>query len=284
MSSATPHDESQSGVNELAGRSSGSRIRSVSKAVRILVRVADADDGVAAMGASAKEISDGLGMPIATTHHLLNTLLAERMLSKDAMRRYHLGPLVGALTEAYGRRPGPAGWLLEPLRALAAETGETAYLSGWIHDEAIVLATMEGSHAVRVQGLHTGFAGAAHARASGKVFLAFSEDTLRERYLSSHPLEPLTPNTITDPSALHAELASIGAQGYAVDLEEFTPGVRCVSAPVLHGGVAAYAYTVSVPRERFDQERPALIAAVLAAAAAAGLEARTEVGTSEVSA
>ncbi len=249
----------------------GNRIRSVSKAVRILVRVADADDGV-----SAKDVAEGLGMPIATAHHLLSTLVAERMLSKDLRRRYHLGPLVGALTEAYQRRPGPPEWLLEPLRMLATDTGETAYLSGWMHDEAVVLATMEGSHAVRVQGLHTGFAGSAHARASGKVFLAFSEPAQRDRHLSRHVLEPLTPNTITDPATLQYELARIADRGYALDLEEFTLGVRCVSAPVLSGRVAAYAYTVSVPRDRFDREREALIAAVLRAASAAEIEGGVE--------
>ncbi len=243
------------------------RIRSVSKAIRIVLRVAQSEDGV-----SAKHISEALELPIATTYHLLNTLLDERMLSKDARRRYHLGPTVGALTDAFRQRPGPAEWLMHPLRALAAETGETAYLSGWLHDEATVLATVEGSHAVRVQGLYTGFAGSAHARASGKVFLAFTERGERQRYLAHHRLEPLTPDTITDPVALEAELAHIAQQGYALDLEEFTVGVRCVSAPVLSAGIATYAYTVSVPAERFDRERDVLITAVLRAASSAEIE------------
>jgi IclR family transcriptional regulator, acetate operon repressor len=263
MSSATPHGETTKGGNNARS----GRIRSVSKAVRILVRVADADDGV-----SAKDVAEGLGMPIATTYHLLNTLLAERMLSKDSRRRYHLGPMVGALTDAFQRRPGPPEWLLHPLRTLAADTGETAYLSGWMHDEATVLATVEGSHSVRVQGLHTGFAGSAHARASGKVFLAFSDPAQRGQYLARHSLEPLTPNTITDPVTLQAELARVADRGFALDLEEFTAGVRCVSAPVMSGRFAAHAYTVSVPSDRFDREREVLIAAVLRAAAAAEIE------------
>jgi IclR family acetate operon transcriptional repressor len=235
----------------------------VSKAVRILLRVAEDDDG-----ASATEVSDALGIPVATTYHLMNTLLAERMLSKDASRRYHLGPSVGALTDAIQRRPGPPEWLLGPLRGLASETGETAYLSGWVHDDVTVLATLEGSHAVRVRGLHTGFTGHAHARASGKIFLAFSERSTRDRYLARHPLEPLTTNSITDTDLLHDELARIALQGYALDIEEFTVGVRGVSAPVLRDGIATHAYTVAVPSDRFERERPDLIEAVQRAAAA----------------
>lgn len=233
----------------------------MSKAVRILLHIAAADEGV-----SAKHVAETLGLPIATTYHLLNTLQAERMVSKDADRRYHLGPMVGALADSFQRRPGPPEWLIAPLRRLASSTGETAYLSGWHHDEATVLATVEGSHAVRVHGLHTGFAGSAHARASGKVFLAFSSARLREQHLLRHPLDALTPNTITSLPALNVELSRIADQGYAVDLEEFTLGVRCVSAPVMSGGAAAYAYTVSVPSDRFDRERDSLIEAVVRAA------------------
>ena len=175
----------------------------------MLVHIAATDEGV-----SAKHLADALGFPIATTHHLLNTLQAERMVSKDSDRRYHLGSMVGALADAFQRRPGPPEWLLGPLRALAASTGETAYLSGWHHDEATVLATVEGSHAVRVHGLHTGFAGSAHARASGKVFLAFSDRDERERYVVEPPTR--SPHTQHDhvgacPRALSSHGSSTGA-------------------------------------------------------------------------
>lgn len=264
MLDATPHSESSQEPERVAGEG---RIRSVSKAVRILIKVAEDDDGI-----SATEVSDALGMPVATTYHLMNTLLAERMLSKDPSRRYHLGPLVGALTDAIQRRPGPPEWLLGPLRTLAADTGETTYLSGWLHGDVTVLATLEGSHAVRVRGLHTGFTGYAHARASGKVFLAFAERSTRDRYLAHHPLEPRTTNSITDPGLLNDELVRVARRGYALDIEEFTIGVRGVSAPVLHDGIATHAYTVAVPSDRFDRERKTLIDAVKRAAAASTLD------------
>jgi IclR family transcriptional regulator, acetate operon repressor len=241
------------------------RIRSVSKAVQILLFIArEGDDGV-----SARQVAETLGLPIATTYHLLNTLQAEGMVAKDARKAYHLGAASRLLADAFARRPGPPEYLLGPLRTLAAETGETAYLSGWERDDATVLATVEGTQAVRVMGLHTGFSGAAHARASGKVFLAFAPPAVRERYLRDHPLEPLTPRTIIDPEAFGRELGGIAKRGYAVDREEFILGVSCVAAPVIDGGTARYAYTVSVPIDRFARQRAHLITAVLAAARAA---------------
>ena len=177
--------------------SAPTRIRSVAKAIQILMFLSEENEG-----ATARGVAEALGLPVATAHHLLNTLQAEGMLAKDSFRRFHLGPAVGALTDAFSRRPAPPEYLIEPLRDLAAETGETAYLSGWQHDEAVVLATVEGSHAVHVKGLHTGFTGFTHARASGKLFLAFADPEVREGYLARGPLEARTPHTIVDPVGL----------------------------------------------------------------------------------
>ena len=244
------------------------RIRSVAKAVQILLSVAEAPEG-----ATAKETADGLGLPVATAYHLLDTLVTEGMLVKDSRRRYHLGPRIGVLSDAFLRHPSPPEYLLAPLRRLADETGATAYLSGWQRDDAVVLATVEGNHAVRVKGLHVGFSGHAHARGAGKVFLAFARPQVRDRYLDAHPLVARTPNTITDRASLEQELASIRERGVSFDVEEFRLGVSGCSAPVLVGDVAIAAYTVSVPSERFAANRDALIAAVRAAAASATVEA-----------
>ena len=192
------------------------RIRSVAKAIQILLHVAEHPEGV-----SGRAIAEALGMPVATTHHLLETLVDEGMLAKDSHRAYSLGSRVGALADAFQRRTAPPEFLMAPLRRLGDQTGETAYLSGWQGDEAVVLATVEGRHAVRVTSLHTGYAGHINARASGKTLLAFARPGVFDRYLERHELDALTPNTITDPAALSAELERTRARGYGLDEEEF---------------------------------------------------------------
>jgi IclR family acetate operon transcriptional repressor len=42
----------------------------------------------------------------------------------------------------------------------------------------------------------------------------------------------MTSKSITDSRKLRAELASVREIGYAVDNEEFSAGIRCVSAPI----------------------------------------------------
>jgi DNA-binding IclR family transcriptional regulator len=109
--------------------------------------------------------------------------------------------------------------------------------------------------------------GFAHARASGKLLLAFATPAEREAYLRSHTLEPLTPRTVVDPKKLSAELDLASRRGYALDMEEFREDVRCVAAPVLQGEAAIAAYTISAPANRFRSRRAELVEAVLTAAA-----------------
>src|SRR5215212_2186979 len=100
------------------------RIRSVGKAVAILVWLAGQPDA-----RSAKQIAMALKLPIATAYHLLDTLAQDGMLFKDEHRRYHLGPSIGLLVDAFQRQNSPPEYLLAPLRRLAEEVGETTYLS-----------------------------------------------------------------------------------------------------------------------------------------------------------
>jgi IclR family transcriptional regulator, acetate operon repressor len=244
-------------------RAEPTRIRSVVRAVGLLLWVASEQGPRTASNASR-----AVGLPLATTHHLLNTLAASGMLAKDAKRQYHLGPNVGALTDAFQREVFPPDYLLEPLRHLADASGETAHLTAWRHGEIVILTSVEGTQAVRVARLHSGLEGGAHGRAAGKLLLALAAPQIRDAYLASHPLEPLTERTIRSRDELDAELARIQEQGYAVDEEEFAPGVACVAAPIVVNGFPIGAYSVSAPFGRFRDRRVWLIDAVLSAARA----------------
>jgi IclR family acetate operon transcriptional repressor len=248
------------------------RIQSASRAVRLLLFVAEGVDGQ-----TAKACADALSLPPATTHHLLSTLVDERLLSKDAKRRYHLGPKVGVLADSFQRQMLPPDYLLTPLRHLAEITAETAHLCAWRHGQVVVLASIEGVQAVRVASLHTGVNGDAHARASGKLLLALATPAVREAYLARHPLERRTERTTVDRAELEHELEQIRERGYAIDDEEFAPGVACVSAPITAGAAVIGAYSVSAPLARFTERRPWLIEAVRSAAlAGAGAVPREE--------
>jgi IclR family acetate operon transcriptional repressor len=247
-------------MKEIAPNSK-TRIQSVSRSVEVLRLVAAGPEE----GRSVNEIAAAMGRPLASIYHLLNTLVDEGMLSKDAARNYHLGLTVGSLGNAYHRQTRPPEEFLARLRELAETTGESTYFSSWRHGEIVVLASVAGSHAVRVSELQQGYAGAAHARASGKLLLAYLEPDELQRYLRSHPLTAVTSRTLTSEPRLLAQLAEVRTNGYSTDVSEFKEGVACVSAPALHEGVVIGAYTVSAPVDRFRRRRKQLVEAVLLA-------------------
>ncbi|MST31451.1 helix-turn-helix domain-containing protein [Acidimicrobiaceae bacterium USS-CC1] len=241
------------------GPASG-RIQSVSRAVKLLMLVASGQTG-----STGKELALAAGLPAPTAHHLLSTLVDEGLLAKDGSARYLLGMKVAVLADALQRAVTAPAYLLEPLRQLAATTGETAYVATWRQGDIRVQASVEGNHPVRVT-LPLGPYTNAHARATGKVLLALASEELREAYLVSHPLVALTPRTIIDRQRLEDEFGVIRERGYAIDEGEFQPGVSCVSAPVVDQQVVVAAYSISVPTPRFVERRDWLVDATVAVA------------------
>ena len=237
--------------------SAPTRIRSVRRAAALLEQAALSPGGCTATSAAR-----ALEIPLPTAYHLLNTLVDAGLLAKDE-RRYRLGAKVGLLAEAFLTQVSAPTHLVERLRELAERTGETAYLSAWRQSDAVLLQIVEGRRAVRVSGLHLGYSGIAHARASGKVLLAFGRPGTLEEYLRSHRISARTPKTVSGADALRAEIEAARRAGYAIDEEEFAEGVACIAAPVADGTMAI---GISVPVERYRSLRQELIDAVVAVA------------------
>ncbi|MGH9028349.1 MAG: IclR family transcriptional regulator [Acidimicrobiales bacterium] len=243
------------------------RIQAVSRAVRLLMLVASGETD-----ATAKELAKAASISTPTAHHLLSTLVYEGVLAKDSKARYLLGTQVAVLADALQRAVTAPEYLLEPLRQLAATTGETSYVAAWRQGEIRVWASVEGHHSVRVS-LPLGPYTDAHARATGKLLLALTSEEQRNAYLAVHPLRPLTPRTIVDARRLKAEFEQIRENGYALDEEEFLSGVSCVSAAVVVEEVVVAAYSVSVPTPRFQESRLRLVDAVLSVTRAGSIGA-----------
>jgi DNA-binding IclR family transcriptional regulator len=226
------------------------RVQSVAKAANILFAVAASANGLKAL-----EVAARLGLPRQATYHLLHTLVTLGMLTKTADNRYLLGLRIGALAEAFTRHLAPPERLLPYVRQVASETGETTYAVGWVDGEIAALAVVRGRFAVQTAEVPHGTCIDAHARASGKLLLAFADPVLRSRYLDHHPLTQRTSNTITDRSRLEEAFEDIRRERYATDLEEFADGVSCLSVP-LHDGSVPFALSLSAPTSRFAAEWP----------------------------
>ncbi|WP_191966700.1 IclR family transcriptional regulator [Microbacterium testaceum] len=244
---------------------SQTRIQSVSRAVDLLIAVAESSTGE-----TAKSLADRFELSLPTTYHLLTTLWAEGLISKDSQRVFQIGPRAEIIAQAVQRADAVPPAHRAALHQLVSETSETTYLGAWRGGTVKVLETAEGAHAVRVVGLNDAYAADdLHARASGKLLLAFSSPEVRAETLSRLKLRRLTPHTITRRADLIAELDRIREQGLSYDREEFQLGVSCISAPIRRNGDVVACLTVSSPMQRFPHVESAILAALDRAVATA---------------
>lgn len=96
-----------------------------------------------------------------------------------------------------------------------------------------------------------------HARAMGKAVLANLPPDKRDDALRKIDLRPHTPNTITDRGNLEAELGKVQARGFAVNDEEFFPGLVSIGAPLMNhqskAVIGAVSFDYALGRQTLDE-------------------------------
>lgn len=209
-------------------------------------------------GLSAPEITALTGLPRATVHELLSTLVARSYLRRDeSTRLFHLGLRVFQLGNAYGERLDlvTTGRLVaREIAAVCAETVNVGILDG---PNVVYMVKVESSQAVRMVSA-IGRQMPANCTALGKALLAYLPRGVVEGLYPGGPgLPGMTPQSITGMDDLLGQLEEIRRTGLAFEAGESTPGVSCVAAPVRdHLGTVVASLSVSVPDMRWEQ-RPA---------------------------
>jgi len=212
------------------------------------------------------EISDRLGLPVPTVHRLVRLLTERGWLVRDsASRRLRLGLGAARLLPAV-RLPDLAR---EPLRALAARTGETVNLAALDGSDVLYLVSETGTHLLTLRS-HVGLRLPVHSTALGKCLLAQLDDDDARAAAGDEPYEALTPKTLTSWDRLHANLERVRRDGVAHSREEFEIGLHSIAVPVAwldaDGPVAV---NVSLPSSRAGREATARLMDDLRATAGA---------------
>lgn len=203
-------------------------------------------------GASAKEISAGLGLPVATVYRLAKDLVAEDYLVHiRAEGRYELGYKLHQLGLSLHRQLGLSRPVTQEISRLHEASGMAAYLAILRGAELVIAHVVDSPDCPRLRPMRFGFHDAPHATAFGKILLAELEPEERTMYLERHGLRSFTARTITEPAELDAELNVVGKRAVAWEHEEFLAGWACVAAPVRGGDsrlLGAVAVSAQPPR------------------------------------
>lgn len=181
---------------------------------------------------SLQSLAEETSIPKPTLHRMLQQLESAGLLERSGdSRQYGTGVRLRKLAENlllndtfHGARHGV-------LRSLVNEVGESCNLTALSGSEVMYLDRVETPAPLRFY-LHSGSRVPVHCSASGKLFLAGMTPSQRQRLLAHAPLEIFTPKTETNLEALEEEIKQVKRQGFAMDNEEFLPGLLCVAVLV----------------------------------------------------
>ncbi|HET8522538.1 MAG TPA: IclR family transcriptional regulator [Thermomicrobiales bacterium] len=237
--------------------------------VKSAARVLDLIEGLAAApdGLGFSDLARQQALPKSSLHGLLAVLTDRGYVTFDPERRtYSLGIRVWEAGQAYLRHRDLVTEALPVMKQVVARINETVQLATLDGIENVYLAKVDCSHPIRLQS-EVGKRLYAHATGLGKALLAFlPEGELRAR-LDGVTLPAFTDSTIRDLDHLLTVLAVVRERGFAIDNQEYTPGLICVAVPVFDVNdrvIAAVSASIPLLRASEEQVEAALRAIAMA--------------------
>ena len=179
-----------------------------------------------------QDLVEQTGWPKPSVHRMLQQLEASGLLQREGDgRHYGTGVRLRRLAEhllLHGTRHGARHAVL---RHLVEEVGESCNLTALSGSEVVYLDRVETVAPLRFY-LQPGSRVPVHCSASGKILLSQFTPAQRQRLLAHAPLTAYTGKTITSFDRLEDEVRRVKRDGYAIDDEEFLPGLVCVAVLV----------------------------------------------------
>ena len=223
-----------------------SNVQSVERAFTLLQNIAQHPKGI-----GVTELSSNSGLAKSTVSRLLRTL--EHL---GAVERQHhpegfvIGKAVVALAAAVPFQRQLKAIARPFLQELADTTKETVYLSLRDSSHALFVDQIDSEQQVQLQNW-IGYRIPLHVSSSGKLFLAFARETIREALLDS-PLAEYTEHSITESSELQQELEGIRLKHCSWALGEYDEDMTSLAAPVFDSNNAIIAaISIAGPSYRF---------------------------------
>lgn len=196
------------------------------------------------------EISALVGLPVSSVHRLIQSLEFEGLLFQNQEnKKYYLGTKIFTYAEKGGRFQRYQKLAAKYVDELADFTRETVNLAICSGDRIFNIYKKDSPFIVRPNfALNAPYP--AHCTGTGRVFLSQMTDASIKWVYENNAGEIQRPL----PDFLEM-LHAVRKNGWAKDDQEFTPGLRCVAAPVrADGGSVVFALSISAPTTRATDE------------------------------
>lgn len=217
--------------------------------------------------------SEYLGVASSSAHRLLAMLQYRGFLRRDSRTKtYRPGTSLTTIASSIVQRFDVRQAMRPYLERVAAETGELVHLGTLDGPMVRYIDAIESSKGLRVAP-RLGQLLPAHCTSTGKAMLAqLSTDELRSIY-PAEDLEILTPRSISNRTALEAELARVARRGFAVTNEESEESVSAVAVALPADRTPTLlAVNVSMPSIRLNRDELRSIADTLSKTVAEAVE------------
>lgn len=220
-------------------------VRAIDRALTVLVLLASTPTGM-----DASTLARGAQLHVSTVFRILQTLKLRNFVVEAPGGLYRVGPKAFEVGSSFLRSTSLQSEGQMIVERLSEETGETASLGILDSDEVFYLAIAHGQRELGIQS-NVGTRHPVYCTALGKVLMADLDWPEAKALLSRIERTRMTINTIVNIGRLREELLKVGSQGYALDAEERTIGVRAVGAPVRdHSGRVVAAISAAGPAFR----------------------------------
>jgi IclR family acetate operon transcriptional repressor len=223
-------------------------VKSAERTIAILELVAAAPRPL-----TTAEIFKLTGYPRSSLHWLLLTLVELNWIEQTPEGAYRIGTHALLCGTAYLDRDPVMEHVSAILEKVRNATTFTTHYARLDRSDVIYLATRQAVDRRRLSS-RVGRKLPAPVTALGKAILSeYTDSEVRQR-IGDGPYQKLTPSTVTDFSALQAELAVFRSTGYAVEREQNTVGLCCVSVVVPYRIPGTDAMSCSIPTELATEE------------------------------
>jgi len=200
---------------------------SVKKAYRILQIISDSSDGF-----GISEIAKQLKIGKSTVHGIAAALEELGLLMRDPLhKKYQLGYSLLELSRKFYKRVALRDIARIPMERLMEKVEETVFLGIMNGDHITILDVVESHNEIKITS-PPGTRLPLLAGATGRVFLAHIEEKKSKEIVRKMRLVRYTSKTKMDPKQFLKEVEETKKRGYAIDDEEYLPGVRAVAAPI----------------------------------------------------
>jgi IclR family acetate operon transcriptional repressor len=178
------------------------------------------------------ELAAQLELPRSHVHRLLQTLTSRGYVERAEARQYRISGQVLCLANAFLERLAVRQLVRPYMRELAESVGGAANLAIPVHGEPITVDVLHPTVTTRDVPLAIGRALGIGSSASGRICLAYVDDSTRDRLLADHA----TGHSPAEAAALAATVAATRAAGAASIGSETGTGSRAAAAPLFSQG------------------------------------------------